>query len=325
MNPYVGHDSQLYGVEEHRLIGGKGDGQRLFEVTNGQGLELTASPDRNGDITRLRYKGINMSYMSVDGYVAPAYYDATGTNFLKSFTAGFLTTCGLNSVGTPCIDFGETLPLHGTIANQPCEHAWWTEEKDALVLHSVTKDETIFDRKLRLEREIRISLTENVFTIHDHIVNTGDREEPIEILYHMNMGYPLLDEDSIVTIPSDDVRARDDHAEEDIQNWMHMEKPTAGYQERCYYHTFRGKTGRASIWQPKKNAGLEISFDPKSLDGFVEWKMMGVRDYVLGLECGNCYPDGRDVMRQTGMLKFLPAGDSVDYEVQVRCFDTLAD
>lgn len=42
----------------------------------------------------------------------------------------------------------------------------------------------------------------------------------MEILYHMNMGYPLLDEDSEVTIPSVEVRARDDHAQEDIANWM---------------------------------------------------------------------------------------------------------
>ncbi len=321
MNPYIGHDSQLYGVEEHRLVGGKGDGQRIFEVTNGQGMELVTSPDRNGDITRLRYKGVNMSYMTAAGYVAPAYYDRTGSNFLKSFTAGFLTTCGLNAVGTPCTDAGEELPLHGTIANQPCEHAWWTEEKDALVLHTVTKDEVVFDRKLRLEREIRVSLTDSSFTLHDHISNTGDRVEPLEVLYHMNMGYPLLDEDSVVTIPSDSVKPRDDHAAEDIQNWMHMEKPTAGYQERCYYHTFNGEKGSASIWQPKKNVGLEITFDPKKLDGFVEWKMMGVRDYVLGLECGNCYPDGRDVMRKTGMLKFLAPEESVDYEVHVRCAD----
>ena len=32
---YLGHESQLYGVEEHRLVGGKGDGQRLYEVHNG--------------------------------------------------------------------------------------------------------------------------------------------------------------------------------------------------------------------------------------------------------------------------------------------------
>ena len=45
--------------------------------------------------------------------------------------------------------------------------------------------------------------------------------------------------------------------------------------------------------------------------------MMGVRDYVLGLECGNCYPDGRDVMRQTGMLKFLNPGEEKTYTVRI--------
>ena len=33
--------------------------------------------------------------------------------------------------------------------------------------------------------------------------------------------------------------------------------------------------------------------------------MMGEYDYVLGLEPGNCYPDGRNVMREKGMLEFL--------------------
>ena len=42
---------------------------------------------------------------------------------------------------------------------------------------------------------------------------------------------------------------------------MHMEKPTAGYQERCYYHKFSGREGQASIYQPKLNMGLAISFD----------------------------------------------------------------
>ena len=45
---------------------------------------------------------------------------------------------------------------------------------------------------------------------------------------------------------------------------------------------------------------------------------MGVRDYVLGLEFGNCYPDGRNVMRETGMLKFLEPGEKKEYCVQVR-------
>ena len=292
MNSYIGHDSQLYGVEEHRLVGGKGDGIRLLEAYNGKGMELTISPDRNGDITRLRYRGINMSYMSPCGYVAPAYYDNIGTNWLNSFTAGFLTTCGLEAVGSPCEDEGERLPLHGSIANLPCEQAYWTEEESTLVIHSVTRDETIFGRKLRLCREIRLSKEKNEFEIIDTIENTGDRTEPLEILYHLNMGYPLLDEDSRVTVPSASVSPRDAHAEEDLENWMRMQKPTAGYKERCYYHEFSDEIGRASIYQPKLNIGLEITFDTKELDCFVEWKMMGIRDYALGLECGNCYPDG---------------------------------
>lgn len=317
MNPYIGHDSQLYGVEEHRLVGGKGDGMRLYEINNGKGLELTVSPDRNGDITRLRYKGINMSYMSPCGYVAPNYYDRVGSNWLNSFTAGFLTTCGLQAVGTPCTDLGEELPLHGSIANTPCENSYFIEEKDCLNIHSITKDESIFGRKLRLTRKIIVSTTENSFVIEDTIENTGDREEPFEILYHMNMGYPLLDEDSILTIPSKDVRGRDNHAGEDIAHWMNMDKPTAGYQERCYYHKFADDKGMAKIYQPKLNTELTILFNAKELDGFVEWKMMGVRDYVLGLECGNCYPDGRNVMRETGMLKYLQVGEKKTYQVKV--------
>lgn len=321
MNPYIGHDSQVYGIEEHRLVGGKGDGIRLLEVNNGKGLEMTISPDRNADISRLRFKGINMSYLSPCGYVAPAYYDNLGSNWLNSFTAGFLTTCGLQAVGSSCVDEGEVLPLHGSLANQPVEQIYWIEEDGWLKVRSLTVDETLFGRKLRLYREIAVSLEYNEFVITDTVGNTGDRVEPVEILYHMNMGYPLLDEDSIVNIPAASVAARDAHAEEDIANWMHMEKPAVGYQERCYYHKFADEKGYASIFQPKLNMGLEISFDTSELDGFVEWKMMGVRDYVLGLECGNCYPDGRDVMRKTGMLKFLQPGEQKKYRVKIHMLE----
>lgn len=317
MNPYIGHDSQLGGIEEHRLVGGKGDGMRLYEINNGKGLEMTVTPDRAGDISRLRYKGINLSYMSACGYVAPAYYDCVENGWLKSFYCGYLTTCGLNGVGTPCTDEGERIPLHGAIGNIPSEYAYWTENDTSLTVHTVTKDETIFNRKLRLTRSITVSREENVFFIHDEIENTGDRVEPYEILYHMNMGYPLLDEDSVVTIPSSEVIPRNEHAAEDLANWMKMEKPQAGYEERCYYHKFAGKEGKAAIYQPKLGIELEMTFDAEKLDGFVEWKMMGVRDYVLGLEPGNCLPDGRDVMRQNGMLKFLKPGEKQEYEIRV--------
>ena len=75
VNPYIGHESQLSGVEEVRLVGGKGDGMRLLQLRNGLGLEMTVCADRCADIYRLSLKGDNMGYFSPVGYVAPAYYD----------------------------------------------------------------------------------------------------------------------------------------------------------------------------------------------------------------------------------------------------------
>ena len=59
---YYGHESQLFGVEEYRLAGGKGDGMRLLQVKNGLGLEFTVSADRCADISRLHFRGENCGH-----------------------------------------------------------------------------------------------------------------------------------------------------------------------------------------------------------------------------------------------------------------------
>ena len=108
MNSYIGHPSQILGVEEHRLTGGKGDGMRLLQVRNGLGLEFTVSLDRCADISRLSLFSHNIGFFAPCSYVAPSYYDNVGNGFLKSFTGGFLTTCGLTAVGSACEDNGES-------------------------------------------------------------------------------------------------------------------------------------------------------------------------------------------------------------------------
>ena len=50
---YIGHPSQWCGVEEVRLVGGKGDGMRLLQVRNAAGMEITIAADRCADIYRL--------------------------------------------------------------------------------------------------------------------------------------------------------------------------------------------------------------------------------------------------------------------------------
>ena len=316
VSPYVGHESQVSGVEEHRLVGGKGDGMRLFLVRNGKGLEFTVSADRCADISRLSFRGLNMSHFAACGYVAPAYYDGVENGFLKSFTVGFLTTCGLNAVGVPCDDAGERLPLHGTVGNIPAEQVWWEKDGKEIRLHAVIKDQALGAHKLLMKRTIGCSLEENSLYVEDVIENEGDTEYPAMILYHMNMGYPLLSEKSEIYIPSADVKPRTEHAAKDIDTWMKMLPPQPGFEEQCYFHSF-DKDGLAAIYNPDIDQGLAIRFDPGSLPYFTEWKMMGCRDCVLGLEPGNCHPDGRDRMRAEGGLTILQPGESVRYHVDV--------
>lgn len=317
---YIGHDSQIYGVEEHRLAGGKGDGMRLFQIRNGQGLEFTVSADRCADISRLSFQGCNMGYFSPCGYVGPQYYDDRGDGFLKSFTAGFLTTCGLTAVGTPCVDEGEDLPLHGTVANCPAEQVSTEVTDHEIILKARMVQARIFGRKLILNRKISCSLETNEIQIQDEIENQGSEKTPLMLLYHINMGYPLLSENAELFIPSKKVTPRNAHASEGIDVWDKMTKPTAHFEEQCYFHSFE-KEGLAAIYNPSIGKGLTIRFDAQALNYFVEWKMMGERDYVLGLEPGNCHPDGRDKMREEGCLTWLEPDQRVVYHVNIRMID----
>ena len=122
------------------------------------------------------------------------------------------------------------------------------------------------------------------------------------------MGYPLLSESARVNIPSEEVTPRNAHAAKGLENCLIMEQPQRGYEEKCYYHKMRGAAS-VSIFNGDIKKGLSISYDTKELKYFTEWKMMGEREYVLGLEPGNCLPDGRNVMRAEGKREFLKPGE----------------
>ena len=126
--------------------------------------------------------------MSPCDYVSSCYFVESENKFLNSFTAGFLTTCGLKSVGNACEDNGEKLSLHGTISNIPSINNFYSENSEEIILHGTINDEKIFGSKLVLEREIVVSKKENIFKIKDRIKNTGDEVEPLCLLYHFNLG-----------------------------------------------------------------------------------------------------------------------------------------
>ena len=312
MMEYVGNPLQTRGAEEYTLHGGRGEGMRFLYIRNGLGLELWLSLDRAGDPSRVIFAGDNMGYFAPCGYVAPQYYDGVGTGFLRSFTAGFFTTCGLTAVGTPCTDAGETLPLHGTVSHIPAQLLGLEETESGLTVRLQIRDEALFGRRLVLDRVYTVSYETDRFSVQDTVTNAGDTASPYMILYHCNMGYPLLNEHSLVRIPHVGVTPRNAYAGQYIETARIPEKPQAGYEERCYYYDMAAKDSiaQAGIYDPERERGLVMRYDTAALPCFTEWKLMGRREYVLGLEPGNCTPDGRDVLRKNGTLRFLDVGES---------------
>lgn len=320
INNYVGDDYQLYGAYSYERLEGKSKGMTFYHLKNGKGLEMDVSLDRNADISSLSYKGINLSYLSPCGHVASSYYDDKGDGFLKSFTAGFLTTCGLTTFGSPSLDDGVELPLHGTIGNTPVSYSFYSVNENEILVQSLTKDETIFSHKLTLQRKIMMSLTSNRFILQDEITNRGDKATPLMLLYHMNLGYPFLDEELLLHIPSVSVRGRTPNAEETLETALKMEKPTIGYVERCYYHEMKNRA-HVYAFNKKLDTGIKLSFDANDFPCFTEWKMMGIRDYVLGIEPGTNYPDGRARAKKEDALHFLAPGESKEFEIEIEIFE----
>ena len=316
MLKYVGHQSQLYGVEEHRLCGGKGDGMRLFEVNNGRGIMFTISADRCGDISRIYFNGKNLGFFAPCGYVSPQYYDKDGFGFLKSFTAGFITTCGLTNVGAPCNDDGEELPQHGTIANIPAENVNYWIDDDAIHVKLTVRDAALFSHKLVLTREYICSLNENEIVIKDSVKNIDDKESPFAMLYHMNIGYPLLSENAEVTIKNKGISARSEISKQGIDKALVMEKPQPCIDEQCFFYDL--EEGLVKIYNPDIKTELSISFNLEELPYLTEWKLMNQGQYVLGIEPGTCTPRGRIGLRESGELLFLKPGEEKTHSLTIK-------
>lgn len=304
MNKYIGHTNQIYGVEQMRLEGGKGDGMRMLIVRNACGLEFSVSLDRCADIVKLSFKGVNYSYFAPCGYVSPQYYDKDGIGFLKSFSAGFITTCGLTAVGNPCVDDGEQTGLHGTVSNTPCENFGWHIENDNIIIKAWVRDASLFGHQLVLEREYTVPVFKNEIHMTDTIRNISSRVSPIQVLYHCNMGYPLLSENAQLTIPAESVTPRNEHSASGIDNCLVVEKPQSDFEEMCFYHNFKGNA-EVTLYNPDIKKGLIMRYNADNMKYFTQWKMMGIHEYVMGLEPGNCNPDGRDIMRADGTLEFI--------------------
>lgn len=325
---YVGDTSQLFGVKDYILKGGKTDGTRAIDVKNSLGLEFTVLPDRGMDIAWTSYKGINLSYISKTGIVAPQYFNESGIAFLRSFYAGMLTTCGFMNVGSPCEDTGEKLGLHGRISNTPAEEVYagtqWVNDVPVIKVKGRVREARVFGENIVLDREISCNSPENKITIEDSVENYGFKKEPLMLLYHFNLGYPLLNENAYLLAPTQELKPRDSEAENEKNSHDLFQKPTQGYIEQVFYHNLKtnenGDTFAALI-NEEIGLGVVIRFNKKQLFNLTQWKQMGEGEYVLGIEPCNCYVGGRVDSKNQGVLEYLEPGEVRKFKLEMEILE----
>jgi len=327
---YTGNKNQLFSVKNYIMTGGKANNLRAIDIINGKGLFMTILPDRCMDIYQLIYKDMNISYISSAGAVHPSYYDNRGLEFLRSFFAGFLTTCGLETICGPSEDDGEALGLHGRISNTPADNYYAKIIEDTesgspeIIITGEMTQARLFGDKYSLTREIKIYTHENKFEIRDIVKNIGFKTSPHMILYHLNYGYPFLDENIEINVPAIETVPVDDYAAKDLDTWHKFNSPQKGVDEQCYYHklkTDENGWAKYSLYNPGLKKGIAVEYDAKTLDYFIQWKMCGEGDYVLGLEPGNAKGGGRKQNRENGTLKFLEPMEEAKYHLVVSLGD----
>ena len=329
----TGDMRQFCGLRRTYLAEGKAGGVEAVDLWNMAGLAATVLPGRGMDIARMSYRGIPLSYLAKPGITAPGYYDAAGTGWLRSFFGGMLTTCGLANAGPPNeytdpVNGPVHLGQHGRISNTAAEDVGvfqgWTEGEEGETYRlSVTgrlREACLFAENYTLRRTVTTELAAKCLRLDDVVTNDSDLAQPVMLLYHINIGYPMLDEGARVYISAGDsapiTAAISPEAKKHPDGYRVMDPPICGYTEALYFHHLRGsglrsshgpRPGRATACLVNDRLGLAfyIRFDPAQLPFLTEWKMMGTSEYVLGLEPGNCVPVGQQRAKEEGTLEML--------------------
>ena len=319
----VGDISQIGGVRMSELADGKERGVRVADFNTGSGLEFTVAIDRSMDITAASYKSQSLAWRSACGTVAPAFYEPQGLGWLRGYPGGLVVTCGLTHLGSPCVDKGEELGLHGRISYIPASNVLadgvWNGDEYDMWVQGRMRETAVFGPDIEMRRTISARLGEPRLVINDTVTNLGHERKEHMILYHCNMGFPLVDEGSKLVAPISNCKPRDAEAEVEGNLFDTFTAPIAGFAERVYYIDMAEDDDgfvTAGMINRKHGLGVYMKYRKRELPRFIEWKMMGEGIYVVGMEPANCLVEGRDKERERGTLQFLEPGESREYHLE---------
>jgi hypothetical protein len=300
------------------------NGMRVVEAYNASGISYTVLPDRGLDIWRASYNGVPLTWLAMGSPYPP---EMTAP-WLRQFNGGLLVTCGLTHAGPgekePITDGGRD--LHGLYSKIPAVgvavSGGWQADRYVLELSGSVSETRLFGEQLRLERTYRLTLGEPVIEWSDRITNAGDMSMPLMVLYHINLGYPLIRQGTQFHSAYEAVYSRDAEAARGYDRWPHYDAATPRYAEQVYWHHVKADDrGQSIAALLNDDFGLQFEWDTRQLPYLTQWKNYRQGIYVCGIEPGNCLPEGQVAARDKGRLVMIEPGEVQEFACKLTVLD----
>src|SRR3954468_15209450 len=297
--------------------GGRSDGVYVATLDNGA-MCIDVLPTRGMGIWRVRRGDKILGWQAPVGEpVHPAFVplmEPAGLGWLDGFNE-LLCRCGLESNGPPEFDEAGRLlrPLHGRVANTPAHRVELIVDEGAglLTLRGIVDESRFHFQSLRLTTAISTRFGSNEFSWTDEVENIGGRDATLQMLYHFNIGQPLLQAGARVTAPLGTVAPLSQvAANEGVDTWNIMPPPRPGSAEQVYVvELAANEAGETSVLVGglAHDQAVGLRFSKRSLPRFSVWRNTPAESdgYVLGIEPGTNYPNPRTFEQQRGRVVSL--------------------
>ncbi|MHB8994745.1 MAG: aldose 1-epimerase family protein [Armatimonadota bacterium] len=349
---HVGDLDQIGGARRVMLAEGNEAGSEAVLFRTGTGLTFTCLAGRALDISSAEYCGRSLCWRSQTGDTAAPYFEPDGLGWLRNFYGGLVMTCGMSNAGAPHADptssegepmwdpeQGKWLPtgsigLHGRVSNIPAKNLYvdgaWEGDDYVFWAQGKMREGMVFGANLQLTRKVSAKLGQNKIWLHDEVTNEGWKPQEHMFLYHCNLGFPLVTDDSEYLINARETSPRDEAAAPYVDKWAEFPAPTPNQVEWVYYHDMAtNDDGTTMVGFARKNSddccalGLYIKYNKNQLPFFGQWKMPAEGTYVTGLEPATCHVEGRVKDRNEGRLKVLQPGEVAKYDLEIGVLNTL--
>lgn len=297
MDGRISNSQQIGSLRHYTLMDGASQGLEVLDCDNGQ-IRFLLNVSKACDVMQLYHKGQNVSFISKNGFTKRE------VPFLNRFEGGMVYTCGLDNVGGR-----EGYELHGTFHNTPAQILRATCDEQGITVEAIIRNSALFGQNLVMKRKIFTAMGSGSVTLEDTLVNEGYKDAEYCMLYHINVGYPMLDAGA--RLVGDVLRCtpRTPWSQDNVATHCAMVQPTAGEEEMCYYLELTRP--EISLVNDKIGKQLTVSYSRETLPHFVEWKSMVCGDYALGLEPATTQLD------ETFARKKVAAGESVQFQVNI--------